>query len=151
MQTIDNISYHCGVIDCFNEMIQVEVKQLALSHPIDTIDEGQELLPHIQRICDAYGTQYYFEESLLNSSLFILKQPVSVYLFYKDERILHEYLKLKQLVQSYEQQHQYTSERQREVAIAFAQLLSYPKHIYEAMIAKNIKIDETYEKHARIS
>lgn len=142
MQTIDRYSYHCGVIDCFNEMIQVDIKQLALSHPIEN-DDRQILLPYIEHICNTYGTHYYFEETLLNTYLFMTRKPVSVYLFYKDEHILQAYLELKQLVQTYEQQHQYRSERQIEIAISFAQLLTYPKHIYEVMIAKNIQLDKT--------
>ena len=44
-QKIDPYSYQCGMIDAFNEVVKAGGKRLALSHPVDTLEEAQALLP----------------------------------------------------------------------------------------------------------
>ena len=51
MQNIDAFSYQCGVIDCFNEMVHAGLKTLALSRPMDSAQERDELI----RQESAYG------------------------------------------------------------------------------------------------
>ena len=62
MRNIDSYSYQCGVIDCFNEMVYAGVKSLALSHPMDSAEERDALLPYARELCQRYGNQLYIED-----------------------------------------------------------------------------------------
>ncbi len=45
MKEIDEYSYQCSVIDCFNEMVRAGLKKIALSHPADSAIVRDGLLP----------------------------------------------------------------------------------------------------------
>ena len=52
---MNQLDYHCGVIDAFNEMIACGVKKMALSHPFDSSEERREILPFVESICEIQG------------------------------------------------------------------------------------------------
>lgn len=134
MQTID---YHCGVIDAFNEMVSCGVKQLALSHPFDSVQERSEVLPFMEAICAKYHTMYYLEDRLLTCDLFdpAFHEGKAMILFYREERVLQAYLNLKQVKAQAIRQREYDSVRTA-IAYRFGELLSYPKEHIEALLAK---------------
>ncbi len=133
MHTLD---YHCGVIDAFNEMIACGIKKLALSHPFDTREERQEALPFVEQICEKYHTMYYLEDRLLTSDLFAEKQHEGKYmiLFYQDEKVLKDYLTLKQVRAESIRRKEYASVRLA-IAYRFGELLSYPQKYIEQLVA----------------
>ena len=97
MRNIDSYSYQCGVIDCFNEMVYAGVKSLALSHPMDSAEERDALLPYARELCQRYGNQLYIEDEPLLSDLFPLSLNRGKHniLFYRAGHVLEEYLRLK--------------------------------------------------------
>lgn len=98
MRNIDSYSYQCGVIDCFNEMVYAGVKSLALSHPMDSAEERDALLPYARELCQRYGNQLYIEDEPLLSDLFPLSLNRGKHniLFYRAGHVLEEYLRLKE-------------------------------------------------------
>ena len=58
MHEIDTYSYRCGVMDCFCEMVRAGVKSLALSHPVDSQAEWDELASFADQIARHYGVRY---------------------------------------------------------------------------------------------
>lgn len=130
--------YHCGVIDAFNEMVGCGVKKLALSHPFDTDEERKEILPFVEEICEKYHTMYYLEDRLLVCDLFAVSAQKGKYmiLFYKDKKVLEEYLALKNVKAESIRRKEYVTVRQ-EIAYRFGELLSYPQSTIEKLIAEN--------------
>ena len=118
--------YHCGVMDAFCEIVAAGVKKLALSHPINSKEDLNSLLPYAKQLCRQYGIQYYEERELLITDLFPLRFNKDHYniLFYRDDATLDAYLALKKrkqdalLLATYEQQ-------RTKLALDFGELLSY--------------------------
>ena len=82
--------YHCGVMDAFCEIVAAGVKKLALSHPINSKEDLNSLLPYAKQLCRQYGIQYYEERELLITDLFPLRFNKDHYniLFYRDDATL---------------------------------------------------------------
>lgn len=72
MKTIDTYSYHCGTIDCFNEMLAAGLKHISLSHPQNSAQERDDYLAFSAEICKQYGTAYYVEDCVIATDLFPL-------------------------------------------------------------------------------
>ncbi|MFQ7537955.1 MAG: hypothetical protein ACLRL6_11765 [Clostridium sp.] len=89
--------YHCGVMDAFCEIVAAGVKKLALSHPINSKEDLNSLLPYAKQLCRQYGIQYYEERELLITDLFPFRFNKDHYniLFYRDDATLDAYLALK--------------------------------------------------------
>lgn len=124
---MDAYSYHCGVIDAFNEIVKAGVKRLALSHPIDDEVMLQRLAEFSKSICAKYKTQYYIEKELLITDLFPKEANSNTYsiLYYKDKEVLTTYLSLKETKKELLLQQQYTSTKRKDIAYQFGKLLSY--------------------------
>ena len=98
MREIDTYSYRCGMMDCFCGMVRAGVKNLALSHPVDSRAEWEALGPFAAKIAGQYGVKCYPEESPLVTDLFPLSATRGkyLYLFYRADHVLGEYLRLKE-------------------------------------------------------
>lgn len=120
---------HCGVMDAFCEITAAGVKKLALSHPLNSKEELEELLPYATELCAKYGIHLYKEEQLLITDLFpySMNKGKCNILFYKEERVLTAYLKLKERKQNALENGTYDEER-IPIALAFGELLSYEKN-----------------------
>lgn len=94
VKTIDHYSFHCGVIDCFNEMVSAGVKRLAFSEPVDSAEECRSYQFFVEKTCHKYGTRFYFEPSSLVTDLFPkeLNAGRVHYVFYREDDALREYL-----------------------------------------------------------
>lgn len=136
---MENYAYHCGVIDAFNEVVKCEVKQMALSHPVESKQECLKYLSFVEEIAKKYGTSYYLEDALLLTDLFPVSsnQGKCVYLFYKKEETLQTYLRLKQEKQSLIDAGKYTDENRVKIAYAFGKLLSYGDEAIQQLIHNN--------------
>lgn len=143
-QKMDAYSYQCGVIDAFNEVVKAGVKRLALSHPVDTLEQAQALLPFSEEICKQYGNRCYLEESLLITDLFPAELNEGKYniLYYRDEADFQRYLRLKEEKQQLIQQGAYCGEARRRIAFEFGRLLSYSDEAIERYL-------ETTAEHNR--
>lgn len=136
---MEQYSYHCGVIDAFNEVIKAGVKDLALSHPIDSEDMLLRLEAFSKQICQKYHTYYYVEKELLITDLFAKQANIGKYsiLYYKDEKSIKKYLALKELKKVLLKNQQYTGSRREEIAYQFGKLLSYSNDAIGTLIQNN--------------
>ena len=135
---MNQLDYHCGVIDAFNEMIACGVKKMALSHPFDSSEERREILPFVESICEKYHTMDYLEDRLLTTDLFNASSHRGKWmiLFYQDEEVLKEYLTLKQVKAESLRRREYATVRTA-IAYRFGALLSYPQERIQKMIEDN--------------
>ena len=136
---MDSFSYECGVIDCFNEMVQAGLKPLALSHPCDTKEKRDSFLPFCREICAHYHTFFFCEDDPFLTDLFPLSMNRGKYniLFYRTEDTLQAYQKLKEKKKALVMAGQYEGNRRLEIALAYGSLLGYPKEGSFRLIEKN--------------
>lgn len=139
MQTIDPYSYQCGVMDCFCEMVRAGVKSLALSHPMDTAEERDALLPYARELCQRYGNQLYIEDEPLLTDLFpaSLNRGKHNILFYRAGHVLEEYLRLKERKAALVAGGAYFGGNRSQVAWDFGRLLSYPAEAIRQLVEEN--------------
>ena len=144
-QKIDPYPYQCGVIDAFNEVVKAGVKRLALSHPVDTLEEAQALLPFSEEICKRYGNRCYLEDSLLITDLFPAELNEGKYniLYYREEADFQQYLRLKEEKQQLLRQGAYCGEARRRIAVEFGRLLSYS----DDAIERYLKATEAHNRN----
>ena len=139
MQTIDPYAYQCGVMDCFCEMVRAGVKSLALSHPMDTAEERDALLPYARELCQRYGNQLYIEDEPLLTDLFpaSLNRGKHNILFYRAGHVLEEYLRLKERKAALVAGGAYFGGNRSQVAWDFGRLLSYPAEAIRQLVEEN--------------
>ena len=139
MQSIDPYSYHCGFIDCVNEMIRAGVKPLALSRPMDSREERDALVPFARESCRRWGNRLYIEDKPLLTDLF----PVSMnqnrhnILLYRADHVLEQYLRLKERKRALLEEKAYFGGNRAQIAWEFGRLLSYPEEDIRRLIARN--------------
>lgn len=139
MQNIDSFSYHCGVIDFVNEMLRAGVKRLALSRPLEDAALRDALVPFAQDACRRYGTKLYIEDEPFLCDLF----PVSMnqgkhnILFYVEDHILDQYLRLKERKAALVAERAYFGGNRNQLALEYGRLLSYPAEVAKRMLAEN--------------
>lgn len=136
---IDGYSYRLGVMDAFLEMVAAGVKRLALSHPFASVEEMDGCQEAVKELCRNYGAGCYREESLLVTDLFPVKNSrgLCVYLLYKDEKVLEEYLELKREKERLMASGLYVGQAREELAVRFGGLLSYGEDAARRMIENN--------------
>ena len=139
MQTIDPYSYQCGAINCLNEMVHAGVKALALSHPLDTREERDALIPFAHDICKKYHTKLYPEDQPLITDLFplSLNQGKFNILFYRDDHVIEEYIRLKERKENMVASRAYFGGNRSRTAWEYGRLLSYPEEVIQRLIADN--------------
>ena len=139
MKEIDAFSYECGVIDCFNEMVYAGVKSLALSHPMDSAEERDALLPYARELCQRYGNQLYIEDEPLLSDLFPLSLNRGKHniLFYRAGHVLEEYLRLKERKAALVAEGAYFGGNRTQIAREYGRLLSYSPETVRSLLAAN--------------
>ena len=118
--------YHCGVMDAFCEIVAAGVKKLALSHPINSKEDLNSLLPYAKQLCRQYGIQYYEERELLITDLFPFRLNKGHYniLFFREAATLQAYLALKKRKEDALRLGIYEQQRTK-LALDFGELLSY--------------------------
>ncbi len=144
MQNLDSYSYHCGVIDYLNEMLWTGVKRLALSRPLDGPEQRDALLPFAQDACRRYGTKLYIEDMPLLTDLFPLSMNKGKHniLFYLEDHILEQYLRLKERKESLLSERAYFGGNRTQLAVEYGRLLSYPAEIVKKMLAENTEREQ---------
>ena len=139
MQTIESYSYHCGFIDCVNEMIHAGVKTLALSRPMEAAAERDALVPFARESCRRWGNQLYIEDEPLLTDLFPLSMNQGRHniLLYRAEHVLDQYLRLKTRKRALVEEKAYFGGNRSQLAWEFGRLLSYPEEEIRRLIAEN--------------
>ena len=141
--SLDQFSYQCGVIDAFNEVVKAGVKRIALSHPTDTREEAQALIPFSEEICQKYGTHFYLEDEPLLTDLFPISMNKGKWniIYWREKEDLDSYLQIKADKQALLASGEYCAEARRQIALRFGQLLSYPEERSLALMAENKELE----------
>lgn len=143
MKTLDAYSYHCGVMDAFNEILRAGLKRIALSHPCETREERDALLPYARQLCQQYGTSLYVENNALLTDLFPIslnKDKVNI-VFYRDPADLDCYLGLQRRKADLLAAGAYQGEARETLARDFGRLLSYSEEGIDRLLAANDELE----------
>ena len=134
---IDRGSFMLGMINCFAEMVECGVKDLALSPPLSP--EDYELLGAAsEEIAERCGVQWYLEESLMVTDLQtpeFTAGKVSI-LYFRERRTLEAYQSLKRRKSELEAGGRYDAEQRRQISREFMELLSYPEDVINEKLAQ---------------
>lgn len=139
---VDKISFELGMINCFVEMVACGVKKLAISPPISPEDYKQ-IAPLSDEIVNEFRVNSYLEKNLLITDLQsedFTKSKWSI-LYYKDDKVLKAYMKLKQNKEDLERKGEYNTSAKENISREFMELLSYPKKIIEEKLAQSAPSD----------
>ena len=146
-KTIDAYSFHLGVCEAFCEVVRAGVKRIALSHPF-TKDElkntlGADFLPACEEIARKYGCKAYYLKEPLITDLF----PVSLnrnkqnVVFYREDRDLEEFLRIRRDKQTLITENNYTGENRKQIAVRYGHLLSYSDEAIARYLAQNTELE----------
>lgn len=136
--TIDEFSFQLGMINCFAEMVACGVKKLAISPPFKPA-QYDTIAPYSSEIVKGFGIESYLEKSLIVT---LLQSPEFTQnkcsiLYYKNEPILDAYLALKKRQSGLIESDCYDGQAQKELSVAFMELLSYPPAVIESKLSGN--------------
>ena len=139
MQHIDLYSFHCGIIDCFCEMVHAGLKPLALSEPLPSAAECEAYLPFVKTCTKKHHILFYLEPDSFVTNLFPFEKNKGKahFLFYRDPTVLFTYHEIKQRKQQYVASDSYNAAARREIAFSFGTLLGYPSDGIERLLAEN--------------
>lgn len=139
MRELDTYSYQCGAMESFCEMVRAGVKALALSQPAASREAWEELAPFARQIARTYSVQCYPEAAPLITDLFPLSatQGKFLYLFYRADHTLEEYLRLKERKSTMVDSGAYFGGNRTQIAREYGRLLSYRDETVRALLAEN--------------
>lgn len=139
MRNIDHFSYELGAADCFCEMVRAGVKQIALAHPCDTKEARDEYLPYFEELCQKYGLKMYVEDVPFLTDLFPISMNQGKYnaLFYQEDKVIQEYLDLKEEKKQAQATGTYTPEKRLDIAWRYGKLLSYTDEGIQRLLDQN--------------
>ena len=144
MYKIDQFSFVCGAMDCFNEVLAADVKNLAFGSPEKDKAERDRQLEPARDICQKYGTKYYVEDEAFFTDLFPLSANQDTYLiiFYKHDRYIEQYLELKRRKKELVEKREYKGEARFQIAYDLGKLLSYSDEAIREKVEKNTEKEE---------
>ena len=117
-----------GQMQAFAEMVEADVKPLALSEPLSS-EYVDKLWEEAQRIAKDHGVEVFREPNLVRTQLFPsdITEDKEVLIFHKKEA-LNSYKELKAAIQS--------GKNGEAEARRFGRLLGYPQHYINSLLAK---------------
>ena len=135
--TIDPTSFHLGVISAFSEVVNAEVKPLALSHPLSS-EEMALFLPEATKIAAKYKVQLYLEKDLIVTNLFPadVAKDKEVLLLYQGHT-LERYQAIKRDKAALKHHKMYDEKEALDIAVRFGKLLGYSSQGIQKMIHEN--------------
>ena len=138
MRPIDDYSYQCGVMDCFNEMVKAGLKRIALAHPSRTKGQRDAYIPFAEMITKKYQTHYYLDDDPLITDLFPYSLNKGTYniIFYKEKQDIEAYITLKAQKAAALKEGRYADCRNH-IAASFGKLLSYSDETIQTYIEHN--------------
>ena len=134
---MDKHSYDLGVVDGFSEMINADVKRLALSSPM-TPEEMDNFEEDATEIAAKHNVSVYRESDLIVTDLFPadVAEGKEVLLLYKGT-ILDEYKTLKDEIIQLENAGKYSGKVKQDLSRRFGRLLSYSPKKINTLLAEN--------------
>jgi hypothetical protein len=115
-----------GEIKAWCEAAKNEAKELSLSAPFKP-DEYETLLPHMQEQSERNRVSFYLEKNLIITDLFwdMDLSGIWVFLIYKQQNTLDNYLKLKKDKDKLVEAEEYVGKKRKDIAVRFGRLLGY--------------------------
>ncbi len=134
-QPVDPRSYNLGIMGGFAEVVYRGVKRLALSEVMSPA-EMDDILPDARIVAERNNVELYRETDLLVTDLFPADVAAGkhVLLIYTGDT-LDRYLALKADKARLVADNAYTGKAREDIARRFGQLLSYPDHVIDEMLA----------------
>lgn len=126
-----------GSFEVFAEMVQSEVKPIALSHPMTSV-EVDLFMPEAKRLAEKYEVSIYRESELIQTDLFSdsVTMGKEVLLIYKGNS-LEAYQMLKSQSAELSKSGEYSGAKKEAISRAFGRLLGYPASRINDMLAEN--------------
>jgi len=123
----DQISYEIGMIESFCEMVERDVKPLALSPAFSK--ENYSVLEKIsEHMINKYNIKSYLEKEMISTDIVpdeYIKDKYVIF-YYKDDKIINKYFELKNKIEGLKEEGLYNLEAQKKTSIRFRKLLGYP-------------------------
>ena len=124
------------MINCFAEMVACGVKELAISPPLNP-SQYETIAPYSREIVTGFSIESYLEHSLM---LTLLQSPEFTenkcsILYYRNKPTLDAYLSLKNRQSGLIESDRYDAHAQKEISVAFMELLSYPPDVIESKLS----------------
>ncbi len=135
--TIDQRSYHLGIMGGFSEVVKLGVKKLALSE-VMTPEEMDDIMQDALLIAERNGVEMWRETDFLVTDLYPADVAAGkhVLLIYTGDT-LNEYLALKADKARLVADGAYEGEARENIARRFGRLLSYPEPVIDELLERN--------------
>ena len=126
-----------GSFEVFAEMVQSEVKPIALSHPM-TSAEVDLFMPEANRLAAKYEVSIYREPALIDTDLFndSVMMEKEVLLIYKGNS-LEGYQMLKSQSVELSRDGEYSGDKKEAISRSFGRLLGYPTSRINELLTQN--------------
>ncbi len=141
---IDSFSRVVGIMGAFAEVVACGAKKMALGAPVDDKNQRDEHFIYAKEIADKRGIFCKKEDEGFLSDLFPASMNRDKYniLFYKDEKTLEEFQKLKDRKARLIKEDNYSGKERFQVAYDFGVLLSYSDEDIKRMIRENEDLEQ---------
>jgi len=115
-----------GAVSAWCEAARSGAKKLSLSSPFPP-EDLRDVLPYIKKAVEENEVQFYLERELMTTDLFHDVDMTNkwVFMIYKLDRILEEYLRLKSEKEQLEKDGRYSGEIRKDIARRMGALLGY--------------------------
>jgi hypothetical protein len=135
--SVDRLSFHLGMINCFVEMVACGVKKLALSPPLKP-EDYPAIRSASESMVKGFGIRSYLEKNLMITDLQSEEFTRNKWaiLYYKDEKTLDTYHTLKSRQSDLIDKELYDEKAKKDISRQFMQLLSYPDDVIEEKLRK---------------
>ena len=137
------IGRFAGSVYAWSEAARSGAKEMSLGSPFPPGDHDL-LLPHIERATEANDVRFHLEKSLMTTDLFadVDMESSWVFIIYKEERVLEDYLSLKAEKERLEEDGEYMGAARKRIAWDLGRLMGYSdEYIDERMkrVASHVK------------
>jgi len=142
---IDEFSKMIGAIDCFNEMIDCGVKDIALGPPEMDRELRDEYIVYCKPICTVKGTQYRECNDALITDLFATDMNKGKFniIFFKEQKYFDTYEELKTRKRALVASGDYNGDARYAIAYDFGKLLGYRDVDIVRMVKDNLDKEKT--------
>ncbi len=132
-----DFSEQLGAFEVFAEMVQSEVKPMALSHPMSR-EEMDLFFPEAEKIAAEFGVKILREPELIETSLFSSeavkdKEVILIYI----GNSLSAYENLKQEIENLKVKNEFGGPNKEALSRRFGRLLGYPVSRINSLLAEN--------------
>ena len=133
MDMIEKLSFKAGLMTAFSEVVYREAKKIAFSSVLEP-EEVEVICMIADKILKEYPIKYFLEEELIETN-FSTQEKIKgkwVIIFYKFDKDIEKYHKLKEKVNNLKSHNSYDSMARREATEELCRLLGYSEeHIKE--------------------